>query len=89
MHIRLLRLQTLKLNEPIIVLADLIADKKNAQEVYSRIEALYAEGIAVYGKDVSIASLSATYLLSFVKTVSLPSLCTAFSLRSKKDSLWS
>ncbi len=40
-----------KLNEPIIVLADLIADKKNAQEVYSRIEGLYAEGIAVYGKD--------------------------------------
>ena len=40
-----------KFIEPIIVLADLIADKKNAQEVYGRIEGLYAEGIAVYGKD--------------------------------------
>lgn len=32
-----------KLNEPIIVLAELIADKKNAEQVYERIKGLYKE----------------------------------------------
>lgn len=40
-----------KLNEPIIILADLIADNKNAQEVYNRIEYLYTEDNAKHGKD--------------------------------------